>query len=191
MTKRLLYVGAGDDRSTPFPDVFEGYRVVRLDLDPSTEPDVLLDARHLWQKNPEASSALGGVLGGYFDGVAVAHMLEHVTEAEGVDVLRGCLNVLSPGGRLVVTVPDLIVACTTLASEGALSIVYRSSNGHPIRPVDMLYGWQWAVDRGHPLMSHKWGYTAGTLMDALDAAGFVDLAVSTDGTQIRAEGVKP
>lgn len=186
MPKRLLYVGAGDDRSTPFPDAFEGYRVYRLDLDPSTGPDVLGDARDL--VDALAESNLDHLR---FDGVAIAHMLEHVTEAEGLKVLSGALEVLSPGGRIVVTVPDLIVACTRLAEDGALSIVYKASNGHPIRPVDMLYGWQWAVERGHPLMSHKWGYTAGTLMDALDAAGFVDLAVSTDGTQIRAEGVRP
>lgn len=185
MTKRLLYVGAGHDRATPFPELFDGYEVVRLDLDPTTEPDICVDARCLGDSYCTTPS---------FDGVALQHVLEHVDEQDGATVLRGCAHVLAPGGRVAVACPNLWLACRILADNDPEAIVYKTVPGdNAIRPLDMLYGWQWAKHHGagHPLMGHQWGYTARTLEMALRRAGFdVASIAGAEGTELRAVGVK-
>lgn len=190
--KHLLNVGAGHDRTRPFPDVFVGdWRVWRLDFDLSTEPDIFLDARELatWPGVWAGSQWVGPDV---MDGAALSHVLEHFTESEGETVLSGVFRVLRKGGKVVVAVPNLWLAAELLVGSHPNAIVYRTPVGWPIRPVDMLYGWQKVTD-GHPLMCHKWGYTVDTLGAAVEAAGFevVRCAEAVDRTEVHCVGVKP
>lgn len=192
--KRLLYVGAGYDRGTPFPALFEGYDVVRLDADPDTQPHIEIDALRLHDIGNQLTGKYLKYEG--FDGVALAHTLEHFTEQEGATVLTGCKRVLAPGGRIAISVPNLRLAAEAFLTHPN-TIVYMTDHGKPIRAADMLFGWQWSISEGegHPLMVHKWGYTADTLRDALVAAGFVDVTVMDDrergNTEIHGYAVKP
>jgi predicted SAM-dependent methyltransferase len=44
-----------------------------------------------------------------FDYVFSEHMIEHVSYAEGLLMLRECLRVLKPGGRIRIATPSLEV----------------------------------------------------------------------------------
>lgn len=187
--KRLLYVGAGHDRGRPYQQYTgDEWEVTRLDADPATEPNLCLDAGKLTELAPDE-----------FDAVAIRHMLEHVAEDAGLDVLRGCLHVLKPGGEVRVSLPNLLHAARVLVERGPDVVAYVSGVG-PIRPLDMIYGHQQAISQGTTqgkgeLMGHRWGYTARTLRDALEEAGFAAVGSTADdqpgATEIEAWGVKP
>lgn len=68
---------------------------VNIDIDPSVEPDVIMDATHLAYEDNSIEEIYAG------------HLLEHLTMNEGVSALREWKRVLIPGGKITITVPDI------------------------------------------------------------------------------------
>jgi hypothetical protein len=162
---RLLYLGAGGDRTTPFPERFADFAVVTLDADPMMQPDVVADMRDL--------SGLGG---GEYAAVVSIHSLEHVYSHEVPDVLAGVRHVLGTSGTFVVVVPNLQRAARLLAEAEYDAVAYMSPSG-PIRVLDIVFGYSPAIAAGHVLMAHRTGFTPKGLGDALTAAGFDDISI--------------
>ena len=98
---------------------------VRLDIDPTVEPDVVHDMRN---RLPEE-------LRGKFDIVWCSHMLEHVGWREVEMVLMHIVEAVAPGGKLIVIVPDLQWACKRILSGvydfGVLGVLYGGQVSEP------------------------------------------------------------
>lgn len=96
--------------------------------------------------------------------VEMIHFLEHLYLWDSRALLRECRQILAPGGRLVIEVPNIAYAAKVLLG------LQRPPRG-AVGQFDMwpLYG-----DPSHcnPLFGHRWGYTPESLMEELVAAGF-------------------
>jgi SAM-dependent methyltransferase len=139
-----LHLGCGSNH-------WDGY--INLDLfDPAA--DIQADVREL----PFADNA--------FDWIEGHHLIEHLEKVDAEKALVEWLRVLRPGGRVLLSCPDL-VACTTAIANAA---------DNP----DLWDGFARAIyGQDGPGMPHRYGYCRASLNAALSAAGFADVEVKT------------
>lgn len=165
--KTVLHVGPGHKNSgAKLPEGFEegDWHELRLDIDPSNEPDIL---GSMLDMSAVASRSV--------DAIYSAHNIEHVYAHEVPHVLAEFLRVLKPEGFVVVTCPDLQAVCAMVA-EGRITEPAYNSKAGPITPLDILYGHGEALKAGYHYMAHKTGFTEGSLTQALTGAGFACVA---------------
>lgn len=165
--RRILHAGCG---CQPLPAFIEGYKEVRLDIDPVCLPDIVA-----------SMTDMGDI--GEFDMVYTCHALEHFFPHEVPVVLSECLRVLKKGGALIIIVPNL---------EGIKpdkTIVYDSPGG-PITGHDMFYGKSDFVEI-NKFMAHHCGFVPETLKTAMCQAGFREVVISTTvGFNLLGVGIK-
>lgn len=129
--------------------VLEGWTNVDVARSPKAprDPEIFADARKVPLGDKVAHELMA------------IHVLEHFYKWEVQDVLAEWRRLLRVGGRLVLELPNLALACRNLLSgQGG----------------DQMSMWPIYGDPGHkdPLMCHRWGWTPSTLMRELLAAGF-------------------
>ncbi len=145
---RILHVGCG---GVELPDWFSKLTEVRLDIDPSMQPDIVA-----------SMVDIGEV--GHYEALFCSHALEHLYPHEVPVALKEFYRVLEPGGSAVIFVPDLEDVRPT---EDILMV----SPAGPICGLDMYYGHRpQLIDRPH--MAHHCGFVSATLKTALESAGF-------------------
>ena len=141
--------------------------MVRLDIDPRTNPDIVGDM-----------TALGDV--GPFDAVACNNALEHLYPHQVDKALREFYRVLKPGGHAIIQVPDLegVQPTEDLIEEigmPGLHLYY----GDPARLEDA------------PYMAHHCGFVQDTLRRVLEMAGFRVMVKRLPCHQLMGVGTKP
>jgi predicted O-linked N-acetylglucosamine transferase (SPINDLY family) len=165
--KTVLHVGPGHRQGgAKLPLGFQTaqWSEIRIDIDPSNEPDIL---GSMLDMSAVASASV--------DAIYSAHNIEHVYTHEVPLVLAEFLRVLKPDGIAVITCPDLQSVCAMVAQDKLTDAAYTSQAG-PITPLDILYGHGDAVKAGFHFMAHKTGFTEKSLTQALQAAGFASIA---------------
>jgi len=131
MTERtLLHVGCGPlhkDRTTP---AFNSpkWRELRLDIDPSVEPDII-----------GTMTDMSAVADRSVDAIFSSHNIEHLYPFEVPVALREFRRVLKPDGFVVLTCPDLQSVAELIADDKLLETAYVSPLG-PISAIDIVYG---------------------------------------------------
>ena len=168
MTKSLLNVGSG--QNPELPPYFAGWRVERLDIDPTMKPDLLLDARELLTLPPET-----------YDAVYCSHNLEHYFLHDAAKVVRGFVHVLKPDGFAEVNVPDVgrLMRHVVEKQLDVDDVLYTSPWG-PIRVRDVLYGFQPEIQRsGQEFFAHRNGFTEKSLTALFTGVGFAGLVTAT------------
>lgn len=95
-----------------------------------------------------------------FKVVYASHVLEHVAQCDMISTLSGLYRILSPGGRLMISVPDLEALCR-LFVRPELDRVSR------FQVMRMMFGGQ--ID---PFDFHKIGLSHDILLAYLQAANF-------------------
>lgn len=163
--KIVLNVGCGYHMPQRLHPHFQPpeWREVRLDIDPSVNPDILCSMTAM---TPVASESV--------DAVWSSHNLEHLHRHEVPVALAEFARVLKPAGLLLLNLPDLqqvaeLVVADRLEHEG-----YLSPSG-PVTPLDMIFGHTLSLARGHSFMAHKTGFTPSTLGRLLVEAGFAEV----------------
>lgn len=97
------------------------------------------------------------------DEIYGSHVLEHVSQLDILPTLKQFYRVLKPGGRLMVSVPDLEMLCKLFLADG----ITKEIRFHVMR---MMFGGQTnAYDFHYIGLNHEF------LQDYLIAAGFVDI----------------
>lgn len=160
---RLLNVG-GHTHAIGLPPIYHGWEQQLLDIDPSGKPDIVCDARNL-RSLPSRQ----------FDAIYCSHNLEHYYEHELDTVLKGFLHLLKPDGFAQLRVPDLMAVIARMGRQGVDldGVLYHTAAGLPIRPLDVIYGWQRQIAQsGVDYFAHKIGFSQATLAKALHASGF-------------------
>lgn len=108
------------------------------------------------------------------DVVYHAHMLEHLTNAEGIQFLKECNRVLKPGSTMRLLVPDLSLFSKKYI-EGD-DFFFDSYRKEVLSDDKLLYPTRGAVFMGmlhnH---GHKMGYDYETLKHILNQTGFADI----------------
>ena len=172
--KRCLHVGSGPTGREATHHSFQGdnWDHVRLDLDPSVQPDVISDIR-----------TLAGIENESFDGIFSSHNLEHLHYNDVFLALKSFMRVLKDRGRLVLMVPDFQAACTAVSIGAGLKPLYTSPAG-PITPLDMIFGYR-PYTYDNPFMRHQTGFTETWMHNVLIDQGFSQVEVtSTDDFNI-------
>lgn len=162
----VLNVGAGPvlvpeihGHPNLFPD--DHWRIVSLDIDPATNPDICLDARDL-----------GSLLAAEYDAIYMSHTLEHFIRDEALEILRSFQRILKPDGMVYLRVPDIGLLNTHLAQGKTLEDVAFSSASGPITYRDIRDGYGPELARGNDWYRHKFGYDTVSMSQILTEAGF-------------------
>ena len=170
--KCFLNVGCGQTGIERLPECFQfgDWQQIRLDINPDVEPDILADV-----------TDLSAVESNSVDAVYSSHNLEHLHLHQVPYALSEMYRVLKPTGFVLLTMPDIKAVAQWVLDGKLMDIIYESPMG-PIRPIDILYGHQGAIERGDAYMAHKTAFDAETLAQALAEARFQEVRVMTDDT---------
>lgn len=128
---------------------------------------------------------------GSVEEIMAIHLVEHVHVWEAPALLREWFRLLSPGGLLVLELPDIVKCCRNIAEN------YTMAGKHPDQAG--LWGCYGDPRERDPFMGHKWGYTFQSLSPMVAEAGFIDLTehptkwhpVGRDRRDFRLEARKP
>jgi predicted SAM-dependent methyltransferase len=167
-TRLFLHVGCGRARADRLPSCFRegGWREIRLDIDPEVGPDIVASITDM-AKVPDAS----------FDAVWSSHNLEHLHSFEVPLALNEFFRVLKPDGFVLINLPDLRAIARYILADNLSNPMYQSEVG-VITPLDVLFGHQQSLQKGHHFMAHRTGFTATTLGQCLLDAGFAEVRVT-------------
>ncbi|MDA0966311.1 MAG: methyltransferase domain-containing protein [Proteobacteria bacterium] len=170
--RKFLNVGSAGE-GISIPDIYDGWQNVRLDIDPSVNPDVVCDARDLTNLDPEC-----------YDAVYCSHNLEHYYRHDAMKVLKGFLHVLKKDGFVHIRVPDILEVMKKIVT-GNMDIngtLYISPAG-PITARDVIYGHEGQIEESNQgYYAHKTGFSPNTLKDFLHQAGFEYVFIGTDAS---------
>lgn len=147
MSKLLINLGSGQ---RPF-----GPGWTNVDCNPRWNPDVVVDGSSM----PMFADASA-------DMIVLHHVLEHFGCGEGLGMLRECYRILSPGGRLIVTVPDMRMLVKGWITSKISDQIYFTN----------VYG----AYMGEEADRHKWGFTWTSLEEQLREASRWDAVGSFD-----------
>jgi hypothetical protein len=148
-------------------------RETRLDIDPRSAPDIVADMANL----------PGGI--GPYDAVFASHCLEHLPFNKIQPCLKGWLNVLRPGGAVVLFLPDLEELSPTD------DVLYTAPCGAMVKARDLFYGHSELIEE-NPYMQHLSGFTSATLRKQLEDAGFVSIQIDRAPVlNLFAVGIRP
>lgn len=168
--KRVLHVGCGQEILGSKKEFnHEEYIEVRLDIDPTCNPDICCSVTDI-AMHCEADS---------FDIVYSSHNIEHLFPHEVTVALRMFLHVLKPGGKLILHCPDILQVAEDIVNGKLLTTVYVAPSG-PVAPIDMLYGYtDWLTAK--PYMAHRTGFTADSMLGYLEFTGYKNIICEADG----------
>ena len=169
--KQFLHVGCGPKRKDRTTKGFNtpDWHEIRLDIDPSAQPDVI-----------GTMTDMSAVATESVDAVYSSHNIEHLYPHEVPLALAEFMRVLKPDGFFVVTCPDLQSVCALIGEDKLTEAAYSSPAG-PIAPLDILYGHRPAMARGNLYMAHRCGFTKRVLDGTLRASGFQTVASMARG----------
>ena len=169
--RRVLNAGSGSQSARQVHALFRDgrWQEVRIDLDPTTWPDVVGSIADMVEF-PEGS----------FDAIWSSHVLEHLAAHEVPAALLEFKRVLRADGFAVISSPDLEAVAAAIAEHGIEHVLYLSPAG-PIAALDILYGHRASIKRGKTGMAHKTGFTCASLGRLLVDAGFGEVLVTRHG----------
>ena len=151
---------------------------VRIDRDAAAAPDLLCELHHI-PLIPDHS----------IDGIWINHVLQRLSFPEAAAMLKEGVRMLKDGGELLVATPDMQLAANYLARSEGEAEVFRAPAG-VVTAVDMMYGFQRAIEAGDASRIHKSGYTAESLGYFLRQAGLSNLHVQRHPHDLVALGKK-
>lgn len=164
--KQFLHAGCGEKQRQSTTKTFagEGWREVRLDIDPRVRPDIV-----------GSMLKMDMVPSGSMDAVFSSHSIEHHYTHEVPLALSECRRVLKPDGFMVITCPDL-QGLAALVAKGKLMEPFAVAPSGPISAIDVLYGYRPSLAAGNAFMAHRTGFTRDSLAVLLQEAGFKAVA---------------
>ncbi|MBI3370502.1 MAG: class I SAM-dependent methyltransferase [Betaproteobacteria bacterium] len=162
---RVLDAG-GHSTANPIPAHFRDWERVVLGVESHAGPGLACDARDLVSL-PSAQ----------FDAVYCFHQLEQYHRLDGVNVLRGFMHLLKPGGFAQMVVTDLHAVMQAIAGANVdlQTVLYQSPAG-PIAIEDLIYGSDGQPESpGAARHAHRSEFTPRSLCEALTRAGFAEI----------------
>jgi predicted SAM-dependent methyltransferase len=157
--KLFANLGCGPKRGRQ-PSIFDGWRELRVDIEPAINPDIVADITDL---SPIPSNSV--------DGVWSSHCLEHLYQHQVPVALGEITRILAPGGVACLLVPDLQAIAAYIAADKIHEPVYESPAG-PICPHDVVFGFGKQIANGFTHMAHRCGFTPSAMVAYLKGAAF-------------------
>jgi len=176
----VLHVGCGPRTVGVLPEEFhkDNWHEIRLDIDPKAEPDIIASITDMRQIKDNKCRAVWS-----------SHNIEHLQPWEVPMALSEFHRVLEPGGMAFIQCPDLEAIAEEIVNGRINEISYESGAG-PIKPLDMIYGYEKFLVNGNGYQEHKTGFTAATLAERLREVGFREVEVERGPWTLVAKGMK-
>jgi ubiquinone/menaquinone biosynthesis C-methylase UbiE len=162
--KVILHAGCGTNQ---LPEKYAAFKELRLDIDERCLPHLVASITDTGLANESVSAVYCG------------HTLEHLYAHEVPMALGEFYRVLEPSGFVDLIVPDLQKVAAAIVAGRFESMLYRSPAG-AVAPIDMLYGFRPAIERGNLHMVHKTGFTPASLEKKMRKAGFMNVQTWSD-----------
>ena len=160
--KTFLHVGCGSIVKSQIKGFNnDNWKEIRFDIDKNANPDIV-----------GTLTDMSLVETGSVDAVYSAHNIEHIYPHEVRIALKEFYRVLKDDGIVVITCPDLQSVCEAVVNDKLLEPLYKTTEGHPISPIDILYGWRLPIAQGNKYMAHKGGFTYSALNSSFFEVGF-------------------
>lgn len=144
--------------------VFDGWRELRIDVDPECRPDIVANLMDMSQVVADSSVDL----------IYCSHVLEHFYGHQVPFVLSEFTRILRPEGAAVLRLPDLSLVMCRTGDFDPERVLYHSPAG-PITALDVLYGHRKSVAKGNHFMAHRTGFTETSIARHLLDVGFVEV----------------
>jgi len=178
--KNVLHVGCGAYYRDKLPEIFRSdeWQEVRLDIDAGVIPDII-----------GSITDMSAVPNQSVDAVYSSHNLEHIYHHEVPQALGEFIRVLKPGGFALITLPDIQKVAEFVAQGKLEETVYVSPAG-AIAPIDIIYGFGDAIAQGNHYMAHRTGFSAQTLRQKMENAGFDNVTIRQEDLNLWATGYK-
>jgi SAM-dependent methyltransferase len=161
----LVNVGCGPRNAVTLPTYFDSWRQLRVDVDPSVQPDIIADL-----------TDLSLIPSGSADAVWAAHCVEHLYEHQVAVALAEFRRVLREDGFACVIVPDLQAVAQYFVADQSHDPLYHSPAG-PVTPHDIFFGFGAAIADGRTSMAHRCGFTPGSLQRCFQQQPFGELLI--------------
>jgi SAM-dependent methyltransferase len=161
----LVNVGCGPRNASSLPNYFDSWRQLRVDVDPSVEPDIIADL-----------TDLSAIADGSVDAVWAAHCVEHLYEYQVNAALAEFRRVLREDGFVCVIVPDLQAVAQYIVDDRLHEPLYQSPAG-PVSAHDIFFGFGAAIANGRTSMAHRCGFTPRSLQRCFQQQPFGELLV--------------
>ncbi|MFO0996670.1 MAG: methyltransferase domain-containing protein [Alphaproteobacteria bacterium] len=139
--------------------------MLRVDIDPTVEPDIVASAVNL-APIPAAS----------VDAVWTAHCLEHLYAHEVGQAFAEFSRILKPDGFACVIVPDLQTTANYIVADKLHEVIYQSPAG-PVTAHDVVFGFGPALAGGRTAMAHRCGFTPTMLLERLNETTFGEIVI--------------
>ena len=167
---RFLNVGGGSKRIA-VPAHFAEYEHVLLDIDPSSEADIICDALEIKDRIAQDG----------YDAVYCSHNLEHYHRHHTAKILDSFKYILAGDGFVEIHVPNMQDVVDAIAAGADIEDVAYISKAGPIKYMDMIYGLSAQIESsGNDFMCHKNGFTPKSLGNALFSAGFTNVFIGAN-----------
>jgi Methyltransferase domain len=173
----LVNVGCGPRGGSSLPAHFNSWRQLRVDIDPSVQPDILADL-----------TDLSAIADGTADAVWASHCVEHLYEHQVPIALAEFRRVLRVDGFVCVIVPDLQTVARYLVADQVHEPLYQSPAG-PVTPHDIIFGFGAAIAGGHTAMAHRCGFTPGVLQRCFNQLAFGEVLLRRRSTGLELAAV--
>lgn len=161
----LVNLGAGPKDLARLPPVFASWRQFRVDIDPSTQPDLLADM-----------TDLSAIDDGVADAVWSSHCLEHLFAHQVSQAVAEAYRILNDDGFLCVIVPDMQAIAEYVVTDKLHEVVYESPAG-PVTAHDMIFGFGPYIARGIYKMAHHCAFTPALLLQRLQQMPFGEIVM--------------
>lgn len=128
---------------------------------------------------------------GCADEIMASHLIEHIPQHRAPEILTKWLNILKPGGKLVLETPDLDALCKDYLSQTGAE---KHMTAMCIFGAAVEFVSPETQEKG-ALSPHLWGYTPQTLTELCLAVGYKDVQIlpakgTHPGKNFRLEAVK-
>jgi SAM-dependent methyltransferase len=159
----VVNVGCGPRQQQALPAYFDHWRQIRVDVDPSVEPDIVADLVDL-----------SPIEDGSADAVWASHCIEHLYAHQVVVALSEFHRILSADGFCCVIVPDLQSVAGFVAADRLHDPLYESAAG-PVTAHDIFFGFGAAIADGRTSMAHRCGFTPTSMQQHFGRTAFSEL----------------
>jgi hypothetical protein len=161
----LVNLGSGPREALSVPALFNDWKHLRVDVDPSVEPDILADL-----------TDLSAIPDGHADAVWASHCIEHLYEHQVMAALNEFRRIVRDDGFVCIIVPDLQAVANYVAADRMHEPLYDSPAG-AITPHDIFFGFGAAIASGRTSMAHKCGFTPSMLQQYFERTTFGEVAL--------------
>lgn len=146
-----LNIGAGSVRR-------EGF--LSVDIRAAAGVDIVSNAWELSTIAPQSVSE-----------IYTRHMVEHLDPNDAKLSLRRWFEILQPGGRINIVVPDIEFHARQLLGAATSHLPDQQAHAYA-----GFFGWRDETRGGNREDAHRWGYTERSLVILMRDVGFTDIA---------------